>query len=1198
MATQAVTGIWLGQDGHDVVGTTQNGPPNEVQDMHIAVSNLPSDRTVVKVDVLGYDGGQWVYNGRPGPSPAGWIQAPGATTADLYLDPYMVETGRTFFVSLVYDDTTSVVIHVQGGTADPNLRMPSALATVQWVGQDGQDLTGPGAGVGPDGIQDIRLALTNLSSRVGVASLNVRAASGAGWSFGTNPGSLSNAEFRKRMSDPTKADLYFNPIPGLSGQVLTLTVVYTDGKSDEMTVVAGSSDPGLRIPSQVPAVVTWGTIGAGWVGQDGFNPLALGDVHVAVSGLPAGRSVVSATLSDEARSNWGFQANPGSSGWVDPFARRLTFQRSTTDASRADIGFSPIRDETGSTMTLRVVLDDGSMHAVQFAGGAVNLGNRAPTASTNSIVARPGDNLVILINQYGSIHLSAGVYQVSQPLLLARPIIITADPGATILFSQAASDPVWTTAINVECGNTTLDGFSVRFAGPIRWATGTGSEPSVIGTPDLYGGAPRTPLVNIRLTHLDLMSPPAASSWESAAHLIWVTRAESGVIADNILKGGMTEFNNGPWLVTGNNYQGTVPNTFAYTAFAGHYTHDVLIANNTVQPVGSTGKSWRFLVMTGSGYRDVIRDNNVSGIGPMDNDTVAHPNAPEIVLTESYRLNYEGAVSSISTDGRVVQIPYLQGGVATTGDVISILSGPEAGQWRLIAQSLSPTTYLLNAPMSPGNLIISISTGFIQETFQGNTIDARGSSIAEGMILAGNHFDTKVLNNHFIGGNHGLRIAAAGSESPVMWGWSRAPILGATVRGNTFEDNLRGAVFEVEESIYTKRSENRTYMSLAFTDNAIVWSEAFLAARAQANLGLPTTFEAGNSRTTDPSGVVVTASGNTFKGPASLRSTASWKVYAATLNGQRVTNQSVALLPAVTLTAPTGLGLVRDTGASATDGVTNDSRLRFTTVTDATGYEYSLGNAPNSFKPVSSPTSFVPDGLTQGSNTVYVRAYDSSGNRGPIASVIMIYDSIAPGAVAHLIAFQDGRVQFEATGIDETHEYRLGGSGTYLFLGRTTQFSTADLLKGPRTVQVHSIDLAGNVGPDAITTIIPRWVSVEREEVVETTPPLSIPLQLQVSPETRTEPAQPGAVVKPSDVRPAGILAGPRRASGHRWFLLTRLTAQRRQASLWQSSGPKGTGAGNRLRFAPHLAEANHSPAGLRQRLHSLLQWKQSQRQR
>ncbi len=76
------------------------------------------------------------------------------------------------------------------------------------------------------------------------------------------------------------------------------------------------------------------------------------------------------------------------------------------------------------------------------------------------------------------------------------------------------------------------------------------------------------------------------------------------------------------------------------------------------------------------------------------------------------------------------------------GAVVSILEGPEAGQWRRVIQVLSPTAFLLDSPTAPGDFAISISTGFVDETFQGNTIDSRGSSIVDNLVLVGNHFGT------------------------------------------------------------------------------------------------------------------------------------------------------------------------------------------------------------------------------------------------------------------------------------------------------------------------------------------------------------------------------------------------------------------------------------------------------------------------
>lgn len=1183
LAAQAASGLWLGQDGHDVVGATIWSPPNQIQDMHIAISNLPTDRTVSQVTVIGDGGGLWTYNRSWSTGSAGWIQSPGATTADLYLDPYMVEVGRKFFVNLVYDDGSTAGFEVRGGPADPNLWMPGTTVTAQWVGQEVLDLTGPGPAVGPDGVQDVHLTLANLSTQVGVAGVKVTAPSGANWGSGTNPELYANAELRVRADDPTKADLYFNPVAGLTGQTLTVTVVYTSGKSSQVTVVAGSSDPNLRMPTAPMPVVNWGTLTAGWIGQDGVDLAGAGSVRITVGGLPAGRSVVSASISDGSLANWSYQAVGGSSN--------LAFRRSTTNTSQADLGFLPIRDESGETLTLVVTLDDGSIHAVRFAGGAVDLSRLAPLPAATSILARPGDDLASLVTQYGTIHLTAGVYQVSRPLFLSYAITITADPNATIVFAQGANDPAWVTAINIEAGNTTLDGFAVRFAGPIRWQTSYNGGPSVIGNSDRINGGYKSQLVNIRLTHLDLMSPPPSSSWEEAPRLIWMTNARGGVISDNLLRGGTTEFGNGPWLITGNTYQGTPPNSYASAVFAGHYTYDTVIANNTAQPVGVSGKTWRFLVLTQAGYRAVVRDNQVTGIGPMDDDSIPHPNAPEVILTEAYRIHFEGAPSAISADGWVVQIPYLQGTAPGPGAVVSVLAGPDAGQWRTVAQVLSPTTFLLDAPISAANQAVTVSTGFVNARFEGNTIDSRGSSMASNMILAGNHFGTQVIGNHLLGGAQGLRITTAATETPVMWGWSRTPMFGILVQDNTLEDNLQAGIFEVEQSAYTKRSKDRTYMSITLNNNKVVWTDAFVAAQSQAGRGLPTSIMVGNPLTFDPTGLLLNAQGNAFLGPADLTTPVTWRIYAATLNGQAAQNQAIVFVPAYALDSPTQLGLVHDTGLSAFDGVTNDGRLQFAPVAGAAGYEYSLSGAEDSFVSIGSATSFLPEGLVQGTNTVIVRAIDATGRRGASASFRFVFDTVAPGAVANLTAFPDGRVQFDAAGPDEFYEYRLDGADTYDALGTATSFSTAESLNGPRTVRVRSIDLAGNIGPDAITTIAPHGELVPQLPAGPQIPPAT-PTEPQATPTTPAtttpapaapaEPVVPGVVVTPPNLLPKPNRPAAWRHRGLRWPRPTRTIVHPRPLKA-------GQGTEFRSKLVPRKPEGHAKRIGLKQRLRALL---------
>ncbi len=204
-----------------------------------------------------------------------------------------------------------------------------------------------------------------------------------------------------------------------------------------------------------------------------------GAVHVALSGLPAGRTVVSATLSDEARTAWYYSAT-GASDPNDPSVLPLAFR--PIASTQADLDFPPVRDESNSTLTLVLVLDDGSTLVTRFAGGSSDPGLRSPNIAPTSITAGPGDDLNALANEYGTVHLTAGTYALSQPLVLNQPVTITADPGTTLLFTQPAGAPAWTAAIKINAGHTTLEGFAVRFTGPVDWNQTVDYGPAVIGT--------------------------------------------------------------------------------------------------------------------------------------------------------------------------------------------------------------------------------------------------------------------------------------------------------------------------------------------------------------------------------------------------------------------------------------------------------------------------------------------------------------------------------------------------------------------------------------------------------------------------------------------------------------------------------------------------------------------------------------------
>jgi hypothetical protein len=896
--------LWIGQDGHDFAGGATHGIGNGVQDVHVVLSGLPVNNAVSSVLLLGFGGGGWNINSGPYSSVySGYMaRAAGSTLADLYLDPYVPETGRHFDIVVTYDDQSSVVVGMDGGKADPNLWMPGHGVSAQWVGQDGSDLTGPNPGVGPDGIQDVHMTLGNLLAGTAVTGISVVESTGHGWAFGLNPTLLDNAEFLLNSADASKGDLYFSPDIDLAGQALTVTVMYADGKTVDATVTAGHTDPNLAMPAPVPVSVIWDMFHAQWLGQDGLALVGAGDVHLALNSLPAGRTVVSTTLSDQAGIDWAY-TRPGS-GVVqpDPSALPLGFQPGTV-ATRADLGFPPVRNESGATLTLTLLLDDGTRLATHVTGGVSDPGLRAPNIAATSVVAHPGDDLNALANNYGTVRLISGLYPMNQPLVLNHPVTIIANPGATLLFFQNPADPAWTAAIKVRASHTTLNGFAVRFAGPVRWNTSVSYGPAIVGTTDNLDPWSADPLVALAFTRLDLQAPPASTSWEEAPHTFRLVSASDGQVISNVIKGGTTEFIGGPWQITGNTYLGPVPGTFTYGAFAGHYTHDVTISYNTIAPTGPSGKTWRFLVMTQSGIGDKVMNNTVVGVGPMDSDTVVNPNASEIILTEAYRLHYEGLPSAVSADGLIVQIPAPQAGPARTGDVVAILSGPLAGQWRTIAQVLSPSTYLLDSPLTPGKFAISIATGFVNETYQGNTIDARGSSTALDFVLAGNQFGAKVVGNHWIGGKQAFLISAYPSETPNIWGWTRAPILGVTVQGNTVEDTQLGGLLDVQQSPYTKSDAGRVYFSGSFLNNSGVWSGSYLSARSQSGVTSPPMLvTVGDALSADPGELVLAESGNTVSGPSSVVSGATFSVVSGTVNG--VADRNVGLvLPGRSLSA-------------------------------------------------------------------------------------------------------------------------------------------------------------------------------------------------------------------------------------------------------------------------------------------------------
>ncbi len=867
---------WVGQDGHDFVGGEPGPAKNDFQDVRITIKGVPPALAIAEVVVIGQGHGQWNSQARDRFA-VHVVRAPKTTAADLYFEPYQREVGREFEVHVKFVDKTESVAYLAGGKADPNLRAPGQGVEAKWLGPDGQDRTGPGPGVGPDGSEDVHVALSRLSAKAELKAVEVAGPDGLVWASGMNPKGHPGAEAVRKPDDPTRADVYFSPGRDLDRQALKVTVTYGDGRTDVAKLVAGKSGPAKAAAKAAAPGLVAGPATARWLGQDGVGT-APGDVHVAVDGLPAGRPIVAAALSDGVVGTWVFR--PGDKAKIDAGAYFDRLNVRPSGPSRLDLAFPPARDEAGATMTLRLVDASGREELVRFPGGAADPEARAPALPPGVVTARPGDDLNDLAGRFGTVHLSTGTHELARPLILHRPTRLVGEAGATIRFAQPGDQPPWTAAIKIHAGGTTLEGFAVRFAGPVRWDRAVSYGPALIGTTDDRDKGNDDPRHKIIIRRLDLQAPPSSTDGEEAPRLLRLNKAASGRIEANRLKGGAILFAGGPWTITDNDYRGPAPRTFSYGLFNGLYTHDLTLARNRARDEAPSGKTWRFLVLAQRGAFDVVRDNDIGGgIGPREDDARQHDNAPEVILTEAYRLHFEGRPASISADGRVVAIPAPQGEPAGTGDVLAILSGPEAGQWRTIAQPLGPRAYLLDAPIARETDAVSIATGFVRETFEGNTVDCRGSRIAANFVLAGNHYGVRVVRNRFLGGGETIRLHASPTEQPVHWGWSHAPFLGGLFEGNTVED-AGGGSLDVEHNDAIKSNRGRVYQTLTFKDNTFRWTGAAREALA----GKPPRFGIGSPASLDPGELVVTEAGTRIEGapPGAVH------VHAATVNGKAI----------------------------------------------------------------------------------------------------------------------------------------------------------------------------------------------------------------------------------------------------------------------------------------------------------------------
>jgi len=514
---------------------------------------------------------------------------------------------------------------------------------------------------------------------------------------------------------------------------------------------------------------------------------------------------------------------------------------------------------------------------------------------------------------------------------------------------------------------------------PQYWTMWVGGWSHALGSPSLDGGSSGDATAQFS----DVQVTAATTS---ALPLINMETAHTGSVTGNTLTGGTLLFSYGPWQITGNTYNGAVAGTFVQAAFTFFTGHGRNLSGNTVSQLSPYGKTVRLLDVGNSetwASNDVVSDNTVvdsEGMATRPGDwgwdqnvgIYDGTNQGEFILFESYDLAYEGSLYTLSGDGRELKIPYAQGVAPSMSDVVSILNGPDVGQWFQIAQVIqSPTsqsdpsyTLLMDSPLplpTGANYAISIDEGFVNETLgsttpgQGNTIDIRGSG-SNLFSLDGFQFGTRVLNNYFAGNNFysdsGAQGYVASTYSPFMnpnnpgqtslpWGWTHTPEFGIQIDGNTFVDLTTTpadvSVVGVDHSQYLHSNVNRRYFTGQIENNVFVYSNPPAGSKVTAvQLGIDAVNSQGQSEAADPYELSLIASNNTEIVPATF-SSQGWNVVipvvAGTVNG--LTTAQTINLPGSTTPAQVNLAPYYNQVGLSSDNATGHGNL------DGGGYSYS-----------------------------------------------------------------------------------------------------------------------------------------------------------------------------------------------------------------------------------------------------------------
>jgi hypothetical protein len=145
-------------------------------------------------------------------------------------------------------------------------------------------------------------------------------------------------------------------------------------------------------------------------------------------------------------------------------------------------------------------------------------------------------------------------------------------------------------------------------------------------------------------------------------------------------------------------------------------------------------------------------------------------------------------------------------------------------------------------------------------------VDAQGGRSSL-IVLAGNHWKTRIVENHLLGGGEAMRIGADATECPGPWGWSRTPMFDLLVASNLCEEARSGFGINVSGDSHAKTIAGRTYLTGFLQDNTVRWSKEFLESMGSVAASHPRAYLIGASSGPDAQQMRLRLSGNKLAAP-------------------------------------------------------------------------------------------------------------------------------------------------------------------------------------------------------------------------------------------------------------------------------------------------------------------------------------------